>query len=370
MINKNIDDFAEIHKRRQLEMEMFGKLPTANITLHNADCRDVLDKLKPNSVHSAVTDSPFHLISAKNVSKGYMDMKWDGGDIAFQVELWKKVLSVLKPGGHALAFGHPRTYHRMACSMEDAGFEITDTFFWLYGTHMSTSHNISKAIDKKANATRNVIGQVDRGNRRQFAEGHSGFKKGIVDITEPATDAAKQWDGWGTKVRSSSCPIVVARKPIEGTIAENVLRHNTGGLNLDACRLPNGNLPTNTIISETVAAVLKNKAPFFYCPKPSREERHRGCEHIVGPKQTDASVAEKGNYHNTVKPIALMEYLVKLVTPQDGICLDIFGGSATTVLACLNLGIDCILIEKDKGYFEIAKARVAYAQGKNPSDAA
>jgi site-specific DNA-methyltransferase (adenine-specific) len=406
MTNEIKNEIAEFYNRRRLEMELFGELSKANVSLYNADCREILKTLKQNSIDACVTDPPYHLTSTKNSSKGIMNKEWDGGDIAFSVELWAEVLNVLKYGGWLLAFGHPRTYHKMASAIEQAGFEIIDSISWLYGNGMLTAHNMGNAFDKKANAIRKVIGQINRGNGRQFAECCNGFKKGVVDITEPETDAAKQWDGWRNKLKPSHEVIVVARKPIEGSLTDNVQKYGCGALNLKACKLENGNLPTNTIISEEVADTLKDKAPFFYCPKPSKEERHAGCEHIVGScrsdsskqrtyrdkcavcgkkflgtehtkcqcpigvKKTDTSLVETGNYHITVKPIRLMQYLVELVTPPNGICLDIFAGSGTTGLACINLGIDCILIEKDKDYFEIVKARVAFAQGRNPSDAA
>ena len=170
---------------------------------------------------------------------GFMGKQWDGTGIAYSVDLWLECLRVLKPGGHLLSFGATRTWHRMACAVEDAGFEIRDTITWHYSSGFLKSLDVSKAIDKAAGAEREVVGQADR----KASLGSTGVlgasRFGEVPvITAPATTAARQWFGWGTALKPASEPIIVARKPLEGTGAANVLAHGTGALNIDATRVP------------------------------------------------------------------------------------------------------------------------------------
>lgn len=197
------------------------------------DCREGLKLLEDNSIDSIVTDPPYEL--------GFMGKSWDKTGIAYNVELWHECLRVLKPGGHLLAFGGTRTYHRMACAIEDAGFEIRDQIQWIYGSGFPKSMDISKAIDKKLGAEREVIGQrkvtsSDLGQSSGW--NYLDTSKGVYNYTIPTTDEAKQWDGWGTALKPANEPIVVARKPLsEKTIAENVLKWGTGGINIDDCRI-------------------------------------------------------------------------------------------------------------------------------------
>jgi len=212
--------------------------------IYNMDCLEGMKLLDDNSVDSIVTDPPYEL--------GFMGKKWDSTGIAYSVELWKECLRVLKPGGHLLAFGGTRTYHRMACAIEDAGFEIRDQMQWIYGSGFPKSHNISKAIDKKFGAKREVIKTV-KGMGKQNPEWNGTAKgrkenyyKPEYQLTAPATPEAKQWDGWGTALKPAHEPIVVARKPIsEKTIAENVLKWGTGGLNIDGCRIGTEDIKTH-----------------------------------------------------------------------------------------------------------------------------
>lgn len=432
---KTIDDIAPAMANKEIITKQYG-----NICLYNADCFDVLKRMSSNSVDSAVIDPAYGI--------GFMGHEWDNfnpavirektknytgnnntgstrsasfhagyydtshsGSIRYQkyckrfgIELWR----VMKPGAHLLSFCSPRMVHRLTCGLEDAGFEIIDMIMWLFGTGMPKSHNISKAIDRKLDATREVIGQIDRGNGRQFAEGKSGFKKGVVDITNPASQEAKYWDDWGTGLKPGYEPIVLARKPkAESSITENILLHGTGGMNIGACRIDHeevtrgdeGRFPANVIISDEVAESLKDRAKFFYCPKASGAERNAGCEHFEFPNRKNATTSrtykdrcgvcgkrfigsedarcqcpngvkktvkseQKGNIHPTVKPVRLMEYLVKLITPMGGTCLDIFMGSGGTGIACANLGINFIGIEREADYFKIAEARIEHAYRK------
>ena len=357
--------------------------------IYNEDCLECMKTLSDNSVDSVVTDPPYEL--------GFMGKSWDSTGIAYNVEMWKEVLRVLKPGGHLLAFGGTRTYHRMACAIEDAGFEIRDQMQWIYGSGFPKNMDISKAIDKKLGKTREVIGQYQYpdGKPRVNHEQHKGTSfmsggKAGKPIEAPASDEAKQWDGWGTALKPANEPIVVARKPLsEKTVAANVLRWGTGGLNIGGCRIgtkvrfndgagnkPGGNalmmskkempqdfkgtpcvgrFPANIILDEVAGELLDAQtgtlasgggentgcaSRFFYCAKAAKKERG------------------EGNVHPTVKPLKLMKYLVKLVTPPKGVVLDPFTGSGTTAIACMNTKRNFIGFEMDKGYYDIACKRI------------
>jgi len=227
--------------------------------LHLGDCIEVLKTMADNSVDSIVTDPPYEL--------GFMGKKWDNTGIAYNVEMWKEVLRVLKPGGHLLSFSGSRTYHRMTCAIEDAGFEIRDQIMWIYGSGFPKSQNISKAIDKAAGAEREVIGvrkhptlkDTKKINRDGASSFHGDNKiKDEWDITVPHTDEAKQWDGWGTALKPAHEPVCMARKPLsEKTIVANVLKHGTGGINIDGCRIDHvtvdgGNLALNPHLRKTI----------------------------------------------------------------------------------------------------------------------
>jgi len=372
------------------------------------DCLEGIKLIDDNSIDSIVTDPPYEL--------GFMGKKWDSTGIAYNVELWQEALRVLKPGGHLLAFGGTRTYHRMVCAIEDAGFEIRDQMQWIYGSGFPKSMDISKAIDKKLGAKREVIKTV-KGMGKQNPEWNGTAKgrkenyyKPEYQLTASATPEAKQWDGWGTALKPANEPIVVARKPIsEKTIAENVMKWGTGGLNIDGCRIGDlgerkrhgggsseifpergndkvytgGRFPANVIIDEEAGRMLDEQSGvsksntrqptggqilnpetgwnqnamidktvrgyndaggasrFFYCAKASKKERG------------------EGNTHPTVKPLKLISYLITLVTPPNGICLDIFEGSGTHAIACIENGFKYIGFELDKHYFDISTKRIS-----------
>jgi site-specific DNA-methyltransferase (adenine-specific) len=266
----------------------------------------------------------------------------------------------------------------MACAIEDAGFEIRDQIGWAYGTGFPKSLDVSKAIDKAAGAEREVIGVAGKsGSARSCMAGD--FAGGEYMATAPATEAARQWQGWGTALKPAWEPIVVARKPLIGTVAENVLAHGTGGLNIDGCRIetadnlnggayaktsdknaadassfamgaaagefvqPTGRWPANLIHdgSDEVLSLFPNGAArFFYCSKASRADRG------------------KGNTHQTVKPTDLMRYLCRLVTPPGGLVLDPFTGSGSTGKAAILEGFQFIGFEKDPEHAETARRRM------------
>ena len=370
--------------------------------LLRGDCVEVLRGLAENSVDAVVTDPPYGL--------AFMGKKWDY-DVP-GVEVWRECLRVLKPGGYLLAFAGTRTQHRMAVNIEDAGFEIRDLIAWVYGSGFPKSHDVSKAIDKAAGAEREVL---DQGRSGKTAIWDKKGTMGSFDITAPATEAAKQWEGWGTALKPALEPITVARKPFAGTIAENVLTWGTGAINVDGCRIEAngektgsngafgfdpekgwnqhkmsksvcrkqsteiGRWPANLIhdgSDEVNDHFPDDSARFFYCPKADKADRDAGLS------RAETSAADKTNRHPgsaginpyagtrvpsrnnhpTVKPVALMQYLCRLVTQPGGVVLDPFMGSGTTGRACLAEGFGFVGIERDPDYFDLASERMRRVQ--------
>lgn len=389
-----------------------------DVQIHVGDCRQVLRTMGENSVDSVVTDPPYEL--------GFMGKSWDKTGVAFDPETWRLVMRVLKPGGHLLAFAGSRTYHRIACAIEDAGFEIRDQIMWLYGSGFPKSKNLE-------------------GDR----------------------------EGWGTGLKPAHEPIVVARKPLIGTVEENVQKHGTGALNIDGCRIPTGGeelnegagaipcrhderyarncsgdrghsgtrdesgegatnmhmgggsanelgrWPANVIHDGSDEVVERfpseagafapvrgtepsnqtssvygqidrklagqfhgdsgSAARFFYCAKVSRFERNAGLvgmdekplnwssgEQSPGTFQSEGTHKAAKNYHPTVKPIDLMRYLCKLITPPGGVVFDPFMGSGSTGCAALHEGFQFVGVELNEEYASIAKARIEYWRGHQP----
>ena len=403
-----------------------------NWQVHIGSNLDVLPTLPDNSVDSIVTDPPYEL--------GFMGKKWDSSGIAYSTELWKECLRVLKPGGHLLSFGGTRTWHRVAVAIEDSGFEVRDSIAWMYGSGFPKSLDISKAIEKALE-----VGYHEK------------------DSNNPATTEAQQWEGWGTALKPAFEPIVVARKPLIGTVAENVLEHGTGGLNIDGSRIgtdklgggtmPNlrdvgamskeatgidklsfgknprparrieqkeysGRWPANVILDPYTAELLDEQSGdrptgaitpyesksvgyeggwgkernfaqssstggasrFFYVAKASKRDRNEGLDELPtkgkvfnGQNPESAGMAEGSvedkfttqpaqNFHPTVKPTALMRYLVKLVTPPGGTVLDPFTGSGSTGKAAILEGFDFIGIELTEDYIPIIEGRLKHAE--------
>ena len=429
--------------------------------LHNEDCIEQMQKMIDEGVQvdSVVTDPPYEL--------NFMGKSWDSTGIAFQKETWELAFQLLKPGGHLLAFAGSRTYHRIAVAIEDAGFEIRDQIMWLYGSGFPKSLNIGKAVDKKLGNKRKVIGEKVRGDVQKAKQ--SGFtiakadaNKNNKDIfgygTEILTKGDSEWEGWHTALKPAHEPVVMARKPVEGTVAENVLKYGTGGINIDGCRIGTefrtykgagsspqkianhtksdtgigmldgsgknrtftveGRYPAN-VIHDGSEEVLEgfpdskgcqphkitsniekhegwgtitqksgemvgyegegSAARFFYCPKVSKNERNRGLDnfeekktssmsgrrdpHDMGKSKIDNDVTgrfvtKRKNVHPTVKPVELMKYLCRLVTPKGGTVLDPFMGSGSTGMAAKDEGFEFIGIEKEKEYYEIAEQRI------------
>ena len=324
-------------------------------------------------------------------------------------------MRVLKSGGHLLSFAGTRTYDWVVMGLRIAGFEIRDQIAWVYGSGFPKSHDISKALDKSMGAEREVVkGVIDRReDGTTYGLGHSGK----ITSNDGITPEAKQWQGWGTALKPALEPIVMARKPLDGTVANNVLKHGVGGINIDGCRVgtddndkydleqrdiskakgiqdddtfldaihgkdakhgvvEKGRFPANFIHdgSDEVVSLFPNSddespARFFYTPKASQMERNFGLGEFEEDVTTDGrnkpidnafnrGKTKRKNIHPTVKPIDLMRYLVRLVTPKGGVCLDPYMGSGTTAVACKAEKFDYIGCELDDEYIKIAEARI------------
>jgi DNA modification methylase len=413
--------------------------------VYNEDCRETMKRMEDNSIDSIVTDPPYEL--------GFMGKSWDNSGIAYNVELWRECLRVLKPGGYLLAFGGTRTSHRMVCAIEDAGFEIRDSILWLYGSGFPKSLNIGKEIDRLQGNEREVIGEKITGADSKNNEGTLRLsKKTHTDLNGKTvfnlTKGNSEYEGWGTALKPAHEPICVARKPIEEkTVAQNVLKYGTGGINIDECRVDSekgsgvwgssnknckptfndsktvhefkskqhdlGRFPANVILDEFTAGELDKQVPeagafakvkkghngksngiygdyaskgddgdtfyddkggasrFFYIAKADRGERNDGLHQFKekpmicssgtqkpGSFQSENTNRSSQNFHPTVKPIKLIQYLQRLVTPKEGITYDPFGGSGTSALSASNEGFKWILSEISPEYFDIANKRI------------
>jgi len=358
------------------------------VTLHCGDSREVLRAIPDASIHAVVTDPPYALVSIgkrfgkdgaapaqfgrdgtySRASAGFMGQRWDTGEVAFSVEFWCEVLRVLKPGGHIVAFSHTRTYHRMVSAIEDAGFEIRDQLAWVYGTGFPKSHNQNG-----------------------------------------------EWVGWGTALKPSWEPIALARKPLEGSVAANVLAHGTGALNIDGCRIeaeawsPSGvahggetvstygnglnnagrsgshafgRWPANIVhdgspevlaafpeTSSGTGAIKRASAAGYQGNALGRESRAAGTPMIAHGDSGSAArffYSAKadaddrlGSKHPTVKPVDLMQWLCRLVTPPGGMVLDPFAGTGTTGEAAWREGFSAVLVEREAEYQADIRRRMA-----------
>ena len=370
--------------------------------IYNGDCADVLLSIPDNSIDAVVTDPPYGL--------SFMGKRWDY-DVP-SVDVWVQCLRVLKPGGHLLAFAGTRTQHRMAVRIEDAGFEIRDMIAWVYGSGFPKSMDVSKAIDKAAGAEREVVGSSQWANRTP--NGCSGIRGNTFakdkTITAATTDAAKQWDGWGTALKPALEPITMARKPIPGTVADNVQKHGTGALNINGARIdlggdykckPNGR-PSQTGLGDNYDPSKANQADTV--GRWPANLIHDGSEEVVSqfPESNGIGNARKlkrgirqdgdgwgmqdavgdlrdagtgsasrffytakadsserrGSKHPTVKPLDLMRYLVRLVCPIGSTVLDPFMGSGTTIEAARLESCKSIGIERETQYCSDAINRI------------
>lgn len=434
-----------------MNAELFPELtpvetaPSAAIFEHErarvlrGDSRLLVAQLAPNSLDSCVTDPPYEI--------GFMGKGWDNSGIAFDPGFWRLVLRALKPGGHLLAFGGTVTCHRMTCAIEDAGFEIRDRIpTWLYGTGFPKSVDVARAVemDRCVLPGRHCDKNLPKGAKAQAGD----------HLCPSLPDVQAEFGGRGTALKPAHEPVTMARKPLDGTIATNVQRWGTGGLNIDACRLahtgdgrwgegrrppgfvdtgaergdgaPNGKkhdagrFPANVVFDEEAAAVLDEQSGilksgvmkkgtkrktrqgvafgtmgedttttttigdeggasrFFYVAKPSRSERDVGCEELAvttGGEATNreddsdgltprAGAGRNGgarNFHPTVKPVSLMRYLVRLVTPPGGKVLDPFTGSGSTGVGAVLEGCSFLGFELTAEYAPIIAGRLQAA---------
>lgn len=414
-------------------------------TVWHGDCRQIIKQFLPSdSISAIVTDPPYGL--------EFMGQEWDRYTLA-EYQAWcqqwaTECFRVLKPGGYLLAFGSTRTSHRLACGVEDAGFGMRDTITWVYSQGFPKSQNISKDIDKIAGVEREVIGSKSAGQSspHRVNRVEQGYRPNLtactpesIDITTPATEAAKQWNGWGTALKPSSEPVIVARKPFKGTVAQNVLTHGTGGINIDACRVPGkpwtfvhsektsrssgimgrvsstrsglaeshdaGRWPSNLVLSHASTvdgedacadgcvpgcpvAELDAQSGITYSTDRARLNTAAAHNRTASMGQSSANWTTTGysdsggasrfypvfRYqakaptsqrpkinglaHPTVKPLALIEWLVQLVTPAGGLLLDPFAGTGTTGIAAMRLGVVSILIENDPRYWPHITAKI------------
>jgi DNA modification methylase len=351
---------------------------------------EVLKDFPADSFDSIVTDPPYGF--------KFMGKKWD-----YQVpsvKQWEEAYRVLKPGGYLVCFGGSRTFHRVTVNIEDAGFEIRDTIMWVYGSGFPKNMDVSKAIDKAKGADREIIGEKKLWGHNA-GSGAGSFSKNQYEgmtgqtrtepITAPSTELAKQWDGWGTALKPAYEPIIIARKPLEGTVAENIEKWGVGGINIDDCRVPTegqalGRFPANLLhdgsdevmelfpstksgkpgimrqgVNNSAAYGAESRKPgtpmtgfgdegsaarFFYCAKATKADRDKGCD---------------GNSHPTVKPTSLMQYLCKLVTPKGGMILDPFMGSGSTGKAAVMDGYVFVGIDMDGQWIPVAEGRIKSA---------
>jgi len=386
------------------------------LELINSDCVEELRNIPDNSIDSIVTDPPYNL--------NFMGKDWDNYKTPKGFESWvnmwaKECFRILKPGGHILAFGGTRTYHRLAAGIEDAGFEIRDQIQWIYGSGFPKSTNVSKQIEKAYNKELKY-GAEKKGVGSNNTESLGVYNNTYTDL-ELQLEESKQWEGWGTALKPANEPIVMGRKPFDGPLYKNILENGVGGINIDDCRVQilegdgvpvflfkgnksagiygdglngtintgeidstTGRWPANIILDEEASELLGEQSRFFYSAKASKKEKNFGltkevendrfqtrqctiCERNVpyvgscgceGAEIRMVSPKPTKNAHPTVKPIDLMRYLIRLVTPPNGIVLDPFLGSGTTGIAAHLEGFNFIGIEKDQEYFELAKERI------------
>jgi site-specific DNA-methyltransferase (adenine-specific) len=350
-----------------------------------------------------------------------MGKAWDGGDVALRPETWAAVMRVLKPGAHLLAFGGTRTWHRQACAIEDAGFDIRDSIMWIFGSGFPKAIDAAKAINQHLGKKGIVHAEGDPVKRMIPGADQNGTGSWVKDngreyqlgAYEPATEEAAAWQGWKGALKPAHEPILVARKPMIGTMAANLLRYGTGALNIDASRVPHtgeagswgagksigscwqpgrlngasepegafneaGRFPANIIhdgSDEVLDAFPVAQGQIAAARVDGAQQGnivYGGLKHVTArpaPRGDAGSAARffyaakanskdrNGSSHPTVKPISLMEYLVRLVTPPGGTVLDPFSGSGTTARAAINLGFNAVAIEREAEYVNDIVAR-------------
>lgn len=355
------------------------------------------------------TETTSKLVALSNLPSGMKHTSL-ADDLEFQYwmrDIFLECNRVLKPGGHLLAFSAARTYHHMAMAAQTAGFEIRDQLMWLYGSGFPKAQDIGKAIERReGKRNNNALGikrSVNESGPKTYCPKcnlslNGSNEKKCKDETCPLRDEIKpadnEWAGWKTALKPAHEPIVMARKPFKGSTIDNVLEWGTGALNIDESRIPaqdkskfpEGEYTTDTTVGSirpttrtadensdsrfpsNVLGEVEGYQKFFYCPKVSRAERHAGFDVKIentrprGEAFGDSNLLDEnktGNNHPTVKPVELMKYLIKLVTPKGGKVLDPFNGSGSTGMAAVELGYDYVGCELDPDYVEIANKRIS-----------
>lgn len=403
------------------------------VTMHAGDCLEVMAEMGENSVDACVCDPPYHLASIvkrfggdtatpakdrdglfQRASRGFMNQKWDGGEIAFRPETWAAVLRVLKPGGHVVAFGAPKMVHWMAVAIEMAGFEVRDRFIELVAADAAVVRFMASLNEAQIDAFLRCIDDSGLAAEMQWIFG-VGFPK--------SHNQDGEWHGWGTAAKPAYEPIVLARKPLIGTVAANLAEHGTGALNIDGCRVETG----DDLNGGTYTGELRDPGPQRCLENRNRKRGigefrqppgrwpanviHDGSDEVVaafpdaaagksggvstkalGRMNDDAwraqSMARTGHSddagsaarffysakadandriaskHPTVKPVDLMQWLVRLVTPKGGLVLDPFAGTGTTGEAAWREGMRAVLIERESEYqADIARRMALAAEG-------
>lgn len=387
------------------------------VRLIQGDCLDVLPRLRANGerFESCITDPPYHLTSITNrfgrpgsapaqpgndgafvrQTAGFMGRSWDGGDIAFRPETWAAVRGVLRPGAYLAAFGSTRGFHRMACAIEDAGFEIVTTLMWVFGSGKPTSHNAEKAIDRHLGLT--GVAKPYRAPTRRMKTGSMQNKSGSWSKQDQsyqphnyrgATPESRRWHGYGTGLKPAYEPIVLARVPWEGTLANNLLTYGCGALNIDDCRIwpedydgtQEGRWPANLLhdgsdeVLDAFPDAPGQQGPVAYDGRPRQGNVYGRMVRAgtSGPPREDSGSAARffycakagqedrcGSTHPTVKPAALMRWLTRLIVPPHGRVIDPFAGTGSTGAAADALGHDAVLIEREADYVADAERKVA-----------
>lgn len=402
----------------------------SRVDVYQGDSREILKVLADNSVDAVVTDPPYALVTIgerygaegaqptghevyARATAGFMGRRWDTGETAFAVEFWAEVRRVLKPGGHVVAFSATRTYHRLAVAIEDAGFEVRDMLAWLYGSGFPKSADLERSV---------AVFLCDQPGRHYPTNLPKDARPG--DHICPRCLESEAVDGVGSALKPGFEPVVMARKPLIGSLARNVLAHGTGGLNIDGCRIGEdggtrftglreaanhdsvssygdgdglngksfeavkglGRWPANVLhdgSDEVVDAFpLSDGAQGRVTgAEPSSDERvilsGLGGRHAVREPRGDKGSAARffysakadtedrlGSDHPTVKPVDVMAWLVRLVCPKGGVVLDPFGGTGTTGLAARREGCDAILIEREADHADDIRRRIAWARGE------
>jgi site-specific DNA-methyltransferase (adenine-specific) len=321
----------------------------------HGDCRKFTRKMEPDHFDSCVTDPPYGV--------SYLGRKWDKN--APGLRYWQRIIRVMRPGAIALVFGSTREWHRVACAMEEAGFTMRDTIVWLHGRGMPKGLDVSRTIDKELGVERKVVGKKKAAGPTPITRGIRGEKLAIDD-TVATSEEAQAWDGWYTTLAPAWDPILVMQKPITGTITKNILQHGTGAINVDGCSVDE-KWPGNVVLDGIAASMLGGPMRFFFCARATQQERNAGLKGMP-LKATGSDMSAKGapNFHPTVKPLALMRWLVRLVTPPGGLVLDPFCGSGSTGCGAVQEGRSFVGIEREEEFCAIARRRIEYWAGEDP----